>query len=313
MHTATAFGLIWRSDIPLEHFAAAPDFAGAPDVSVRLVRVLADRPAGRNINRGQVFADGFRFTWNDMAVFDAFDGARIEVLPLAGWTGALPWPFYSTVTALLLAWRGDLPLHASAVEIAGKALLLCGPSGAGKSTLCAALVADGAQLLSDDLTVIRAGEAGRQACVLPGRPGIRLFSAIADQLHGITAKPVEDDHRGKVIVSWPVAAPRHSRPFAAIVLLQCDPAPAVPTGRLKVLQRHLFRPKWMHVLSGASSRFLALTAIVNSTPLVALPPLGPYSAKEAAIRVRQLRDAAIGHVGVVNQTLAEGHPNSSQQ
>jgi hypothetical protein len=119
------------------------------------VAALADRPAGRLINRGMVFADGFRFTWNDVATFDVFAGARIEVFPLPGWTGSLPWPFYSTVTALLLAWRGDLPLHACAVEIAGKTILLCGPSGAGKSTLCATLVADGACLLSDDLTVIR--------------------------------------------------------------------------------------------------------------------------------------------------------------
>ena len=291
MHAATAFGLIWRSDVALEHFNVAPVFTGEPDVSVRLVAALADRSDGHTINRGLVFADGFRFTWNDVATFDVFAGTRIEVLPLPGWTGSLPWPFYSTVTALLLAWRGDLPLHACAVEIAGKTILLCGPSGAGKSTLCATLVADGARLLSDDLTVIRPAIAGQAAVVLPGRPGIRLFSAIADQLHGITASPVKDDHREKVMVTWPITAISKPEPIAAVILLSGGQAPAGPAERFVILQQQLFRPRWMQVLPGQSSRFQALAALANTAPLVTLPPLGRYTTGGAATQFRHLQDA----------------------
>ena len=47
-----------------------------------------------------------------------------------------------------------LTLHGAIVERQGKGLVLLGTSGAGKSTLCAALVADGWRLLSDELTLI---------------------------------------------------------------------------------------------------------------------------------------------------------------
>jgi hypothetical protein len=302
MHAATAFGLIWRSELPLEHFTAAPDLAGEPDVRVHLVRELADRTAGRSINRGQVFADGFRFTWNEIATFDVFDGTRIDILPLSGWTGALPWPFYSTVTALLLAWRGHLPLHACAVEIAGKALLLCGPSGAGKSTLCAALVADGAQLLSDDLTVIRPGTGGQPPCVLHGRQGIRLLPAVAEKLPSATMRPVEHDHRHKVMVMWPDSKTILPTAIAAVILLQDDPAPIQPISRLIALRQQLFRPKWLSVLPNASSRFNTLTAAASTVAVFAFPPLGPFGADSMGARIAELKMAMAGLQGSKHQT-----------
>ena len=45
-------------------------------------------------------------------------------------------------------------IHAAAVEIDGKAIVLAGQSGAGKSTLRAHLVAQGAKYITDELTVI---------------------------------------------------------------------------------------------------------------------------------------------------------------
>jgi HprK-related kinase A len=48
-----------------------------------------------------------------------------------------------------------LLLHAAVVERHGRAIVLPGPSGAGKSTLCAALVARGWRLLSDEFAMVR--------------------------------------------------------------------------------------------------------------------------------------------------------------
>lgn len=288
MHTATAFDLIWRSDFPLEHFSAALDLAGEPDVIVRQVPALTERSGGLPINRGFVYPDGFRFTWNDIAAFDVFDGARIDVLPLAGWTGALPWPFYSTVTALLLAWRGNLPLHACAVELAGRAVLLCGASGAGKSTLCAALVADGARLLSDDLTVIRPGSIGQPSQVLPGRPGVRLLAAIAAQLPRAAMTPVADDHRGKVMAVWPHQLASKPALIAAVIVLQDRPAPASPAARVALLRRHVFRPQWLDVLPQPQARFLHLAAVVDTSRILVAPPLGPFDARDVAARISAL-------------------------
>jgi hypothetical protein len=61
----------------------------------------------------------------------------------------------TTLQAILLALHGignvSALLHASAVEIAGRAVIIAGPTEAGKSTLTAALVAAGGHYLGDDL------------------------------------------------------------------------------------------------------------------------------------------------------------------
>ncbi|MEO0362515.1 MAG: serine kinase [Pseudomonadota bacterium] len=64
-----------------------------------------------------------------------------------------------------MSGRGEL-LHASAVEAAGRALLILGPSGAGKSALAIELIALGARLVADDLVALSA-EGGRLIAAAP--------------------------------------------------------------------------------------------------------------------------------------------------
>ena len=58
-----------------------------------------------------------------------------------------------------------LLVHAAVLERDGRAVVMPGPSGVGKSTLCAALVARGWRLLSDEVAMIRT--AGRSAPAIP--------------------------------------------------------------------------------------------------------------------------------------------------
>jgi HprK-related kinase A len=60
----------------------------------------------------------------------------------------LNWFLWRHVARVLL-------LHAAVVERNGRALVLSGPSGVGKSTLCAALVARGWRLLTDEIAMVR--------------------------------------------------------------------------------------------------------------------------------------------------------------
>lgn len=73
----------------------------------------------------------------------------------------------------LLHQRGVLPIHASAVDVGGRAVAFVGPTGAGKSTLAAALVDRGYPLLADDVTALFA-TADDGFHVMAGPIGVRL-------------------------------------------------------------------------------------------------------------------------------------------
>lgn len=77
------------------------------------------------------------------------------------------------VLAFLLRQRGVLVLHASAVDVGGRGVVVCGPAGAGKSSVAAALVAGGAALLSDD--VVGLTLTGEQWWAQRGTPSLRLW------------------------------------------------------------------------------------------------------------------------------------------
>lgn len=64
------------------------------------------------------------------------------------------------VLADLLANRGRFLLHAGAVEREGRGVLVLGDSGAGKSSFVFAAQQAGWSVLSDDLVIMRAGQAG---------------------------------------------------------------------------------------------------------------------------------------------------------
>lgn len=76
-------------------------------------------------------------------------------------------------------------IHASAVAIGGRGLLILGPSGAGKSSLALALMAQGALLVADDRVQLSVRDGGLvAACPAPllGRieaRGVGILSAAA--------------------------------------------------------------------------------------------------------------------------------------
>ena len=272
---ADAFGLRWRSDRPLHLFTEA-HWADEtlPDVRVsRRAGLPAVRVDGRKINNGELFADGVRFTTPQGIVLDLWNGERIEWHERGGDDLPVPYPVFSTVTALLLAWRGRVPLHASAVAIDGRGLVICGPAGAGKSSLAAALVSAGARLISDDLTVLAADVPGapRLKC---GRPGVRLHPGVATMLGFRRGEP---DIGDKLVVRPPGVSAGASIAPAAVLLLGTD---EVPTIRLRgaALIGQLFRPAWMRNLPKRHWREAVLHQLAHEIPMMAAPALDTSSA-----------------------------------
>jgi hypothetical protein len=78
----------------------------------------------------------------------------------------------SSAVCVLLSLRGDLVLHAAAVEIGGGAVVFGAPTGRGKSTLVRALGKLGAPVLSEDGVVIT--RKGGEWVVHPGARGVRI-------------------------------------------------------------------------------------------------------------------------------------------
>lgn len=99
------------------------------------------------------------------------DGSVVHLYPRARWVSAAVRPStpsgpYSTWPDLLSAplaeyWRvhGCFPLHAAAVDLDGRCVVLPAPSGAGKTTLCLALLRGGGAWRADDkLLLARRGD-----------------------------------------------------------------------------------------------------------------------------------------------------------
>jgi hypothetical protein len=166
-----AFGLSLAGDLPLEGVVASPldrqpdtrlcrvPRAGVDrvwrdaDPSTLLERRLVDGRVGLSVQRDARL--GFR-VWAPRhgCYLVAPDGTHIAAAPSA--VAAWRWErlLLAQVLPLAAALRGMEILHASAVEMAGRAVAFLGGSGVGKTTLAARIVARGARLVTDDVLAV---------------------------------------------------------------------------------------------------------------------------------------------------------------
>src|SRR6185312_6739454 len=163
MHLYSRFSLNISSQIELPEF---PPASGNPDVTIRLGRVSqTETPASLDDERAYP---------RDIGAFHIRDGREIiaDLLPNAD-TGMVRTLLAGRLMGYLLRQRGYLALHASAVEIDGKAALFLGESGAGKSTTAAAFYSRGHSVLADDVAAVCVAKGGVE--LLPAWPGFRLL------------------------------------------------------------------------------------------------------------------------------------------
>lgn len=281
-----AYGLVWDSDVPLVQFAETGP-GQAPDVTVRRMAALPPRKLVMPVRAGALFTDGTRFPWRDQAIFDMVDGSRIEFLPGQAWGGALPHAFYGTVVSHLLAWRGLLPMHACAVAIDGRAVLIAGTAGAGKSSLTAGLIQLGAELVSDDLSALRFDPiTAPDPVVLPGRTTIRLEPIVAGWTPGEFLNLPTCDTRGKHVMRPPTWSPASAVPLAGVIALGVAPGALPPLDRVRFLARHLFRPTWLAALPNHLDRQRALLNLAAFLPVIGFPAVagGGRAAHEGRAR-----------------------------
>lgn len=129
--------------------------------------------------------------------------------------------------ALCFTRRGDLPLHAAAIEIGDRAVLLAAPGRFGKTTLATAFLARGHRVLAEDLVCLRTTSADAPA-LLPGPAVLRVRRDVYDRLGPIAGtRPVADDpERVHLALDDHLRGSGDPVPIAGLVLLRRD-APEV--------------------------------------------------------------------------------------
>ena len=90
--------------------------------------------------------------------------------------------FLGPVLGFVLRRRNITCLHASGVEIQGRAVCFCGDAGYGKSTTAAALALRGLPVLAEDIVVLE--ESGGEICAVPGYPRVCLWPESVGMLFG---------------------------------------------------------------------------------------------------------------------------------
>ena len=261
------YGLRLRSDLPLP-VASVPD-DGEVDLIVRhhdaIPRPVTPRPPGMTFDwrqREQGWLLRY-YTQADEVLEFAFnpEASRIEIrCTRPEMTADITALLVGAGLATALHLRGFPILHASAVVVDGRAILLAGPAGAGKSTLTAVSVQQGAALLADDLAVLAFGEDG--ISVQAGYPRLRLCpdaTLVAGQsapdLPRVFNALVPDDKRWVEATALAGGFRATPAPLGAIYLLAprrpdrktlaIEPLPPHRAGL--ALLDHLYGARWLRI------------------------------------------------------------------
>lgn len=185
------YGLKIRSSRPLVPLQLVP-FPGQPDLCVTFSDDAATNPASnvhwqpidlpqkRARPRLTLFQGGswtrltMRLRMGTLDVFLSEDHKRLWVhAPMEIPFGDVTAVFLGGILGFVLQMRHVICLHASVVELDGKAVVVCAPKGSGKSTLAAALVRDGAgRLIADDVAAIQSVDG--KLCAMHGYSALRL-------------------------------------------------------------------------------------------------------------------------------------------
>jgi hypothetical protein len=268
------YGLRVWSNVPLPWCAEAAE--GPPDLRIYLgpsgTAELPPREEDASLWYASPFVDDagnpaalirrtsdgfFRLTYSDGSSFRVDpEGREVHACSDA------PEKEQSTLAYLLgpvLGWvlrlRGITCLHASALEVGGRALLLVGSEGAGKSTTAAALLRRGHAVLSDDVAPL--SESEDTFWVSPGLPRLLLGAESARALWGdASAVPPQFLGSDKGYVDSSSYFFRHC-------------GHAIPLGAVYFLERRVagsHRPRIERVTGAAGLTRLAANAFANRVP-----------------------------------------------
>jgi hypothetical protein len=170
-------------------------------------------------------------------------------------------------SALCFMGRGDLPLHAAALDVDGSAILLAAPGGAGKTTLACGFLRAGYRVLAEDLSCCRAAS---PSLLLPGPAILRMRRDTYEHLELTETRVVAEDPDRIVLAQEPsVRGDGRAVPIGAIVLLgPGNASPAFERVALPDAIRALWSLSFMLPRDADRAQsFQAVTAMASAVPV----------------------------------------------
>ncbi len=256
-----AYNLGIRSEIPLPELAPA---GAGNDFEIRLVQ-----PDGLIEERRIEWSDGppceARFSYPGVARFIVREGQEIGIAPDPRGDPAI-YRLYvqGMMLAAALYQRGYFVLHASVVDLRGRAIAFMGHVGAGKSTFASAFRARGFKILADDNAAIQLE--GPPPLVMPAFPSLKVYPEVARSL-GFEPSLLQPMHRSQIKEAQSVRDAFSSAPLPldAIYLLDREADEGSPQ-RISAVEvmteliRHSVPTRWSVHGSARHLRFCALLA-----------------------------------------------------
>ncbi|MCA1658501.1 MAG: hypothetical protein LC627_04285 [Verrucomicrobiaceae bacterium] len=271
LHDYSVFGLKVRSSLPLPELFSATD-SRRPDVIVSRGAIAEDElaPLGMSAVDGALILtiDGigrYKIDGGHSITIDAapeIPERNLRLFLLGSAFGAL------------LHQRGLLPLHANAVEIAGKAVAFMGPSGAGKSTLAAWFHERGHRVIADDVCVVGFDAKGHPFAA-PGLPRLRLWAEALKLMDrdasGLERSYVSSQEEKYDVPISPEAAALREVPLTAAYLLERGEHFAIsPLNGVEAADAvfaNTYRGAYLELAGGQEGHWRVAMQLVRAVPL----------------------------------------------
>ncbi len=254
--------------------------SGNPDVELSLAHPGSLGPYSLP-EEGEPEADHFQLhergcdlIWSGDARVRLHGGTKIELEHAEGVEmEALRAAILGPVLGVLLAQRGLLPLHASAIELDGAAITLSGASGEGKSTLAAAMLERGHALLSDDVSAVE--WRGDRPWIRRAFPVQKLapesLAAVGESTAGLAPVHSQETKRLRPVVERFAAGPR---PYRAMIVLSSSDRDSLvalsPQDAFLELMRHTYRLGMVQAVLGPAEHLRAVTRLAEAVPVLRL-------------------------------------------
>lgn len=285
-----AFGLRFASEIEVPELSPG-DGASPSHVSVGYGSVPESLPGAYRFGaRFQARPGELLFRIPGVAAYWVREGKRIVIdrEPSAPEDDVRVF-LLSSALAALIHQRGLLPVHASAVDGNGEAILFTGTSGQGKSTIAAQLSrARGLSLMCDDMSVLSLD--GKGGPVLhPAFPQLKLWRDALDHLGDNPRDyPALRRNLEKHSVMTPERFGTRPLPVKHIVDLGFNNTGAVTltplggAGKIDLLINRTYRKRYLLGLGGRKNHFRVCAAAASGITATALSrPWGWHAVEEA--------------------------------